>query len=155
MKQNDETAMYWYSKAAAKDRAKAHYNLGICYEERKGLPKDLDEAKRLYQLAADQGDAAAIARLAAMLREGPDADLHESNRLLRKAKKAAAAGADEASKQLAQKVVNDLMSNLKCSNEGCTSVLNIDMSEDVKKKRLSKMKACAQCQRTQYCSKEC
>ena len=47
------------------------------------------------------------------------------------------------------------MSNLKCSNEGCTSVLNIDMSEDVKKKRLSKMKACAQCQRTQYCSKEC
>ena len=41
------------------------------------------------------------------------------------------------------------------SNEGCTSVLNIDMSEDVKKKRLSKMKACAQCQRTQYCSKEC
>ena len=93
--------MYWYSKAAAKDRAKAHYNLGICYEERKGLPKDLDEANRLYQLAADQGNAAAIASLATKFREGLDADLHESNKLLCKPKKVAAAGTDDAIKQAA------------------------------------------------------
>ena len=155
VQKNLETAVHWYSKAAAQGLAMAQFNLGLCFERGQGVAEDLEEAKRFFQLAADQGHAPAIAKLAAMLREGPNADLHESNKLLRKAKKAIAAGTDVADKEVAQKVVNHFMSNLKCSNEGCTSVLNIDMSEDVKKKRLSKMKACAQCQRTQYCSKEC
>ena len=88
-----------------------------------------------------------------MMREGPDADLYQANKLLRKAKKAAAAGTDESSKQLAQRVVSLTMSNLNCSNEGCAYVLSTDLSEDGRKK--GKMKVCANCHQTQYCCKEC
>jgi TPR repeat protein len=35
------------------------YNLGVCYEQGWGVPRDYVEAARLYQLAAAQGNAEA------------------------------------------------------------------------------------------------
>ena len=151
--QSYDKAVHWFSKAAQQGYAGAQYNLGFCFEDGQGVPKDLHEAKRLYKLAADQGFVPAIAALASLLRKGPDADLDKSNKLLRKAKKVAAAGTDDYHKQLAQKIVLEDMSNLRCSNEGCAYALSIDLSEDGRKK--GKMKVCANCHQTQYCCKEC
>ena len=103
--------------------------------------------------AAKQGNAPATARLAGLLRQGPNADLDKSNKLLRKAKKAAAAETDDGHKQLAQKVANRFISNLHCSNEGCSFVLSLNLSEDGTKK--GQMKVCARCRRAQYCSEKC
>jgi hypothetical protein len=117
------------------------------------VSQDLDEAQRLFKLAADQGNAPATARLAALLRQGSNADLDKSNKLLRKAKKAASAEANDDTKQLAQRMANTYMSNLHCSNEGCTFALSLDLSEDGTKK--GQMKVCARCRRAQYCSEKC
>ena len=153
VKQSYETAVHWYTKAAAQEHASAQYNLGICFEDGDGVLQDSAEAKRYFKLAAEQGFAPAIAKLAALSRKGPDADLVESNRLLRKAKRAVAKGGDEIVKQFAQRLVNNELSNLGCSKPGCTFSLSSDLTDDARKK--GKMKVCARCHRAQYCSKPC
>ena len=44
-----------WRKDAEKGDAKAQFNLGISYENGKGVPKDFMEAAKWYQKAADQG----------------------------------------------------------------------------------------------------
>jgi TPR repeat protein len=41
----------------------AQYNLGWCYEHGEGVEKNIEEAKKWYQLASDQGLERAQARL--------------------------------------------------------------------------------------------
>ena len=41
----------------------AQYNLGVCYELGEGVEKDLEEAKKWYQLAAKQGEEEAKSAL--------------------------------------------------------------------------------------------
>jgi len=153
VKQNYKNAVRWYSKAAAQGDALAQYNLGICFEKGDGVHQDSTEAKRYFKLAAEQGFTPAIAKLAALSRKGPDADLVESNRLLRKAKRAVAKGGDKILQQFAQKLVNNELSNLGCSKPGCSFSLSSDLTEDARKK--GKMKVCARCHQAQYCSKPC
>ena len=153
VKQNYKTAVHWYTKAAEQGYFEAQYNLGALYQNGEGVTEDLQEAKRLFKLAAKQGCAPAIAVLAGLAREGPNADLDKSNKLLRKAKKAAAADPDDGARELAQRMVHRNMSNLHCSNEGCIVVLNTDFADDGTKK--GKMKVCVECKRAQYCSKKC
>jgi len=46
----------WYRKAALQNNAMAQYNLGHMYELGNGVPMNLEEALRWYQLAARQGN---------------------------------------------------------------------------------------------------
>jgi hypothetical protein len=54
----------WYRKAAEQGYADGQFNLGWCYENGRGVPRDLDEARRWYRKAAAQGHADARKRLA-------------------------------------------------------------------------------------------
>ena len=48
--------MKWWRRAADQAHAGAQGNLGQAYETGEGVSKDLTEARRWYQKAADQGD---------------------------------------------------------------------------------------------------
>ncbi len=52
-------AVKWYRKAAEQNLAVAQYNLGVCYEDGKGMAKNEAEAVKWYRKAAEQNDAMA------------------------------------------------------------------------------------------------
>ncbi len=41
-------SVYWYTKAAEQGYAKAQYNLGVCYENGRGVAKDIQKAIYWY-----------------------------------------------------------------------------------------------------------
>jgi len=47
--------MKWYLRSADAGEGAAMYNIGVLYEGGKGVPRDLDEARRWYRKAADAG----------------------------------------------------------------------------------------------------
>ena len=49
--------MKWYRLAADQGDVGAQYNLGVMYDEGRGVPEDVKEALKWYRLAADQGVA--------------------------------------------------------------------------------------------------
>ena len=51
--------MKWYRQAVEESEPRAQYNLAWCYEHGKGVPRDLRQARELYQAAAEQGYAGA------------------------------------------------------------------------------------------------
>ena len=51
--------MYWYRKAADQGLAQAQNNLGLCYYNGEGVPKDFKQAVYWWKKAADQGYAIA------------------------------------------------------------------------------------------------
>lgn len=53
--QDYQVAVYWYQMAAAQGHANAAFNLGICYEQGKGVEKNPGRALDLYMKAADKG----------------------------------------------------------------------------------------------------
>lgn len=56
------------------------YELGNCYASGRGVPRDLNEAARLYRLSAEQGDARAQYQLAQAYRLGSGVELsHEES----------------------------------------------------------------------------
>ena len=55
--------MDWYRKAAEQNEPAAQYSLGLMYEQGTGVPRNLTEANRWYQLAAKNGDPDAKAAL--------------------------------------------------------------------------------------------
>ena len=44
-----------YQEAAEQGYANAQYNLGICYANGRGVPKNYEEAAKWYRLSAEQG----------------------------------------------------------------------------------------------------
>jgi len=50
-------AIKWYRLAADQGNANGQNNLGVMYEDGKGIPKDYAEAAKWYRLAAEQGNA--------------------------------------------------------------------------------------------------
>ncbi len=56
---NYTQAVYWYRKAAEQGDAAAQYNLGVHYDDGKGVTEDDAQAVYWYRKAAEQGDAAA------------------------------------------------------------------------------------------------
>ncbi|RAP26348.1 hypothetical protein DID78_06850 [Candidatus Marinamargulisbacteria bacterium SCGC AG-343-D04] len=71
------------TKDAEQGNSQVQNALGWMYQHGKGVEKDLNEALRLYLLAADKGEANAQNNLACMLRDGKgvDQDLNEAIRL--------------------------------------------------------------------------
>ena len=55
--------MKWHHKAAEQGHAEAQYNLGICYENGKGVEQDYEKAEEWYREAAAQGHEKAIKKV--------------------------------------------------------------------------------------------
>jgi len=45
----------WFRKAAEQSERTAQYNLGVLYDQGRGVPKDPAEALKWFKLAATQG----------------------------------------------------------------------------------------------------
>ena len=63
-------AVEWYQKAALQGKADAQYNLGIMYEQGKGVKQDSVEAIKWWQKAVAQGLAPAQYALGNMYAHG-------------------------------------------------------------------------------------
>ena len=62
--QSDAKGVYWIRRAARHGHALAQFNLGVMYRDgRRGVGRDLDEARKWFELAAAQGDSSAKAAL--------------------------------------------------------------------------------------------
>lgn len=59
-------AAYWYTEAANRGNAYSQYQMGRLSETGHGVPRDLDEARRWYALAAERDMIAAKQRLRAL-----------------------------------------------------------------------------------------
>ena len=65
VEKNLSEAVKLYTQAVEKGNGLAMYNLGFCYETGNcGLSRDVCEARRYYQMAADKGHRQAITALA-------------------------------------------------------------------------------------------
>ncbi|KAF9536835.1 hypothetical protein EC957_009583, partial [Mortierella hygrophila] len=69
-KQDYQTAMECYLKAANQGHASAQSNIGVMYDEGKGVPQDFAKAMEWFRMAADQGDARAQSNIGVMYDEG-------------------------------------------------------------------------------------
>ena len=57
----------WYTKSAEQGDARGQCNLGVMYENGRGVTKDLKKAVEWYTKAAEQDDEEAIVALARLL----------------------------------------------------------------------------------------
>ena len=62
--------MQWYRKAAEQGFAQAQYNLGVMYENGRGVRQDYIQAVQWYRKAAEQGIAQAQYNLGLMYAKG-------------------------------------------------------------------------------------
>ncbi|MCC5792327.1 MAG: sel1 repeat family protein [Legionellaceae bacterium] len=92
-------AMSSYQLAAKRNHPLGQYNLGLLYEEGKGMPVDMSKAREWYSLAASQQQAQAMTRLGMMDFYGRGGEQNEAA-ALDWFNKAAAAGDRTAAYQL-------------------------------------------------------
>ena len=62
--QSDAEALVWYRRLADQNRMGGRFQVGVAYELGKGVPRDMVEAHRWFQLAANDGDQDAKNELA-------------------------------------------------------------------------------------------
>ena len=74
---DDATAFQEFKKAAEQGHAKAQYNLGLMYDNGRGVLQDYKQAVKWYRLAAEKGIAKAQANLGLMYHNGRGV-LHDS-----------------------------------------------------------------------------
>ncbi|MBT9385982.1 sel1 repeat family protein [Pseudooceanicola sp. CBS1P-1] len=101
---DNDSAAYWFGKAAAKGDTISQYNLGRAYETGLGLRRDYGAAREWYGRAADQGGATGTAAKVALARlyehgEGGPKDAARARDLYTRA---ANAGSSEAREALAR-----------------------------------------------------
>ena len=72
VKQNNQQAAYWYTKAAKQGDVAAQYVLATMYNKGKGLPVDHSQAVYWFTKAANQGDAIAQFKLGVHFQKGLD-----------------------------------------------------------------------------------
>jgi TPR repeat protein len=70
VQQNYAEAARWYRKAAEQGVARSQFNLGLIYDNGRGVPQDYAEAARWYLKAAKQGEAGAQFNLGLMYEYG-------------------------------------------------------------------------------------
>ena len=82
-----ETALREFRPLAEQGHANAQYNLGLMYDEGRGVPQDYAEAVKWYRKAAEQGTARAQANLGTMYANGHGVprDYGEAVKLYKKA----------------------------------------------------------------------
>ena len=68
--QNFKRAVFWFSQAASKDVANAHYNLGVMFQQGLGVRKDVNKALGWYEKAAQLGHPEAMYNLGIAYIEG-------------------------------------------------------------------------------------
>ena len=61
--ENDKEIIQLWKLAAEQGNATAQYNLGVAYDNGRGVAKNHQEAAKWYRLAADQGNADAAYNL--------------------------------------------------------------------------------------------
>jgi len=89
--EENEGAIYWYTKAALAGHPYAQYNLGLCYKNGTGVIRDFVEAVRWIRKAAEQNDPDAQHSLGLRYKSGEG--VHQDNtEALRWFTKAAAQG---------------------------------------------------------------
>jgi hypothetical protein len=64
-------AVKWYRRAAQQGYAPAQYNLGMLYQDGLGVPRDDEVALMWFELAAAQGDTAAMEQRAEIVGRMP------------------------------------------------------------------------------------
>ena len=96
---NYQEALNNYQLAASRGDAIGQYNLGLIYEEGKGLSVDLSKAESLYQQASEKGYSPAMTQLAGLYFKGINGQRDEEKALYWY-KKSAALGNREANYQL-------------------------------------------------------
>ena len=62
--------MEWYGRAVEQGLASAQFNLGLMYEQGRGVKQDYARAAELYRRAAEQGDADSQCNLGFLYRKG-------------------------------------------------------------------------------------
>ncbi|XP_078684750.1 DAP3-binding cell death enhancer 1-like [Branchiostoma floridae x Branchiostoma belcheri] len=86
--------------ASAAGSAKAQYNLGVCYEQGRGVDRDLSKAAELYQQSADQGHGRAQFNLATLYLHGGGGLQQDTHKALSLLQQAAAQGVQQAQSYL-------------------------------------------------------
>jgi TPR repeat protein len=71
---NFSRAVYWWEKAAAQDYVPAQHNLGVLWEEGRGVKRDQQQAVKWFTLAAQHGDSRSQYRLGKMYEMGQGAE---------------------------------------------------------------------------------
>jgi TPR repeat protein len=89
VRKNFPKAAKWYRKAANQGYPQAQYNLGLLYEEGKGMTKNYHQATRWYKRAAEKGLSEAQNNLAVLyiLGKGVARDKSRAENLFRRAAK--------------------------------------------------------------------
>ncbi|XP_030067359.1 death ligand signal enhancer [Microcaecilia unicolor] len=91
------TAFSCFQAAADRGYSKAQYNIGVCYEQGKGVAKDTEKAVKYYQLAASHGHSMALYRYARhLLHHKANTDAKDTEQALTMLRQAAEAGLKEA-----------------------------------------------------------
>ena len=73
-----EEAFNWYTKSAAQGYVNAERNLGVLYEDGRGVTKDISKAIEWYTKAAEKGDVIAAKRLRKLIELGSSIGLTQS-----------------------------------------------------------------------------
>ena len=60
MSQNYKKAIGWYQKAAEQGYASAQYNLGVMYNDGKGVPQNYQKAYFWYSIAVTNGNTESV-----------------------------------------------------------------------------------------------
>ncbi|KAM4676965.1 death ligand signal enhancer isoform 2-T2 [Discoglossus pictus] len=91
------TAFRCFQESAESGYSKAQYNTGVCYEQGRGVAKDMEKAAEYYLLAANSGHPRAQYRYARyLLQSQAESKPEDTQRALRMLKEAAHAGIMEA-----------------------------------------------------------
>lgn len=70
VKENNQEAIRWYTKAAERGHIKSQYNLALMYDKGEGVAKDKRLALIWYRFAGDQGHSAAQVNVGFMYDQG-------------------------------------------------------------------------------------
>eukprot|EP00794_Sanderia_malayensis_P007072 gene7072-7869_t len=94
-------AAEFFEKAAEIGHMSAIYNMGLCFDQGKGVPQNHVKAAQFYEIAADKGHPKAQFNLATLFAEGPGGVKRDANRAIAMLERAAENGITKAQVHMA------------------------------------------------------